>query len=226
MGGGLGGSSSLLISMLKAFFAFNQRPLPSVVELTNVAHHLEAKILKTPTGIQDYVPAIQGGISFIECGIEGVKTTCMDVDPEVWNAHFLLVFTGKSHHSGLNNFDVLTQATKKKPQTLNALQKLSEVAVDMKSLCQNQSWGDMPKLFEREYTNRLHLAPAFSSPEIQKLAGSASTFGISSVKICGAGGGGCVLIWCPSHQIKKQIEEQCYKEKFHPMTAKPVRKLS
>lgn len=226
IGGGLGGSSSLMISLLKAFFLFDNREMPSVVQLTDIAHHLEAKILKTPTGIQDYVPAIQGGISFIECGVDGVKTSCMDVEPEVWNEHFLLVYTGRSHHSGLNNFEVLTQATKRNEGTLQALQNLSNVAVQMKTLCQNQDWVQMPKLFEEEYTNRIQLAPAFSSPEIQRLAQIASSYGISSVKICGAGGGGCVLIWCPSGQIKKQIEEQCHKEKFQPMSAKPVRKLS
>lgn len=226
MGGGLGGSSSLMISLLKAFFAFDRRDLPDVVKLTDIAHHLEAKILKTPTGIQDYVPAIQGGISFIECGVDGVKTSCLDVDPHVWSDHFLLVYTGRSHHSGLNNFEVLTKATQKNNETLTALQNLSGVAVEMKTLCQTQNWGRMSVLFELEYQNRLKLAPAFSSPEIKRLAEIASSFGINSVKICGAGGGGCVLIWCPSSQIKKQIEDQCEKEKFLPMAAKPVRKLS
>lgn len=225
IGGGLGGSSSLMISLLKAFFAFENRVLPSVEKLTDIAHHLEAMILRTPTGIQDYVPSIQGGISFIECGVDGVKTSCLDVDPDIWSEHFLLVYTGRSHHSGLNNFEVLTQATQRNPQTLNALQNLSDVAVQMKVLCQNQAWSDMPKLFEQEYVNRLQLAPAFSSPEIKRLAEIAASYGISSVKICGAGGGGCVLIWCPSHQVKKQIEDQCYREKFQPMTAKPVSKL-
>ena len=226
IGGGLGGSSSLMISLLKAFYAFDRREVPEVVTLTDIAHHLEAKILKTPTGIQDYVPAIQGGISFIECGVDGVKTSCLDVDPQVWNEHFLLVYTGRSHHSGLNNFEVLTQATKKNQDTLTSLQKLSDVAIQMKTLCQTQNWGQMPALFEQEYEHRLRLAPAFSSPEIKRLAEIASSFGIKSVKICGAGGGGCVLIWCPSIQIKKQIEDQCEKEKFLPMTAKPVPKLS
>ncbi len=226
IGGGLGGSSSLMISLLKAFFAFDRRELPDVVRLTDIAHHLEAKILKTPTGIQDYVSAIQGGISFIECGVDGVKTTCLDVDPQVWNEHFLLIYTGRSHHSGLNNFEVLTKATQRNQETLTALQKLSDIAIQMKAVCQTQEWEKMPLLFEQEYQNRLKLAPAFSSPEIQRLAEIASSFGIKSVKICGAGGGGCVLIWCPSSQIKKQIEDQCEKEKFLPMSAKPVRKLS
>lgn len=54
VGGGLGGSSSLTISLMKAFSEFCGRPFQSVHEMVQVAHNIEAEILNTPTGTQDY----------------------------------------------------------------------------------------------------------------------------------------------------------------------------
>jgi D-glycero-alpha-D-manno-heptose-7-phosphate kinase len=223
VGGGLGGSSSLLISMLKAFSLMSKRKLGSVLDIVQLSHNLEASLLRTPTGTQDYIPAITGGLNFIEYGMSGIEIITEDPAP-FWEDHFLLVHTGRSHHSGLNNFEVLKSAVSGDPQVLGALHEISFISRELQKALNSKSWDRLPLLFAREYKARIQLTEAFSSPEIRRLQDLALSFGLPGVKICGAGGGGCVLIWCESKNQKKKIEDQCRQEGFHPLRAKPVRK--
>ena len=68
VGGGLGGSSSLCITLLKAFSQWLKKPLADD-EMVRVASHIEAQILLKPTGTQDYFrPFMAACVSFnTEC---------------------------------------------------------------------------------------------------------------------------------------------------------------
>ncbi len=224
VGGGLGGSSSLLISLMKAFSKMTGQDCGTPAQMAQVAHNLEASILRTPTGTQDYVPAISGGLNLIEYGPRGMKIETIDPDPS-WAEHFLLVYTGRSHHSGLNNFEVLKAVVAGDQKVLSALQSLAEISLELKSILVARRWDQFSQIFQKEYTARIALAEAFSSPEIRRLQDLALSSGISSVKICGAGGGGCVLIWCDTKKQKQEVEEKCRKEGFQLLQASPLAPL-
>ena len=61
VGGGLGGSSSLSISLIKAFAAWLKKDL-NVYESVELSHNLEAQVLQKMTGTQDYFPALVPGL--------------------------------------------------------------------------------------------------------------------------------------------------------------------
>ncbi|MFZ4404290.1 MAG: galactokinase, partial [Pseudobdellovibrionaceae bacterium] len=71
------------------------------------------------------------------------------------------------------------------------------------------------------YSARVRLAPEFSSPEIEKLSSVALQSGADAVKICGAGGGGCVLLWVKP-QNQESVAQACQKNGFQVLKAKPV----
>lgn len=225
IGGGVGGSSSLVISLLKAIHEWIQiKNSHDTNHFVNLAHNIEAEILRTPTGTQDYYPAITGGLSFINYTAQGIQQEVMDIDNTPFQDHFLLVYTGRSHHSGLNNFEVLKSAVEGDEQVLSALKKIKIIADQMKLTIQNKNWSELPSLFRREYEARLELTPAFSSPEIEKLAQICIAAGALAVKICGAGGGGCVMVWVPPGQ-KEKVVQVCQNEKFQCLGASPVNPL-
>ncbi len=225
IGGGLGGSSSLVISMLKAFLKWLNVSAMSDHELVHLAHNIEAEILKTPTGTQDYYPAITGGLSFIEYSATGIQNKVESINGTPFEDHFLLVYTGKSHHSGLNNFEVLKSAVEGDLKVLSALTKIKNIANLLKTAIQQKDWAQLPQLFRQEYEARLELTPAFSSPEIEKLAKITLAAGALAVKICGAGGGGCVLVWVPPENRQKVVQV-CQNEKFQCLNALPVNPLN
>ncbi len=225
VGGGLGGSSSLTISMMKAFSLWQGPKFNSVHEMVNVAHNLEAFVLNTPTGTQDYYPAVSGGLNILKYTFAGIEQQTFDVQNSPLNDHFMLVYTGKSHHSGMNNFEVMKSAVLKETKTMTALNDLKIIAEKMEKSIMSKKWTDLPELFNQEFDARVRLAPAFTSPEIEHLNKITLEAGADAVKICGAGGGGCILVWCsPDHKAK--VAQTCQKAGFQVMNARPVNMLT
>lgn len=221
IGGGLGGSSSLVISTLKALHKLLQLDIPSPLKLVHLAHNIEAEMLRTPTGTQDYFPAVGGGLNIIDYSSQEMALKVQSLEGTPLADNFLLVYTGHSHHSGLNNFEVMKGAVSGNAKVLEALNRIKDIAVELKECVQSNSWTKLPELFRREYEARIQLTPAFSSPEIEKLNRICIEAGAHAVKICGAGGGGCVLVWvAPTHRQK--VVEVCEAENFTCLNAKPV----
>lgn len=225
IGGGLGGSSSLVISILKALHSLLNKPIPEVNKLVYMAHNIEAEMLNTPTGTQDYYPAVTGGLSFIEYNTTDIKQKVLPIDKTPLQDHFLLVYTGKSHHSGLNNFEVLKSAVQKDPAVLDALHKIKEIADALKESIEKNQWTKIPALFREEFAARVQLTPAFTSPEIERLNKICTSAGAEAVKICGAGGGGCVLVWV-SPAKRNDVIKACQAEDFQCLDTKPVNPLN
>ncbi|WP_413575428.1 galactokinase [Bdellovibrio sp. HCB290] len=224
VGGGLGGSSSLTIGLMKAFAQFCEKPFRDVHQMVHSAHNIEAEILNTPTGTQDYYPAASGGLNILRYGYDGVQQEVMDVTKTPLSEKFMLIYTGKAHHSGLNNFEVMKDAVAKDPGTLQALRDLKVIAIETEHAVRSGNWAELGSLFKREFEARVRLAPEFSSPEIRRLSELSLQNGAEAVKICGAGGGGCVLVWCPPEN-KKGVADACQKAGFQVMDAKPVNPL-
>ena len=223
VGGGLGGSSSLTISLLKAFSQFCEKPFRNVHHMVHAAHNIEAEILNTPTGTQDYYPAASGGLNVLTYDSDGHTQEVLNVAPSLADK-FMLVYTGKAHHSGLNNFEVMKDAVAKDDNTMRALRDLKQIALETEKVIRAGQWNELGALFRKEFEARVRLAPEFSSPEIEKLAEVSLQSGAEAVKICGAGGGGCVLVWCAPEK-KNEVAQACQKAGFQVMGAKPVSPL-
>lgn len=225
VGGGIGGSSSLLISCLKALHEWQSWRLPTPIQLCHWAHNIEARILGTPTGTQDYFPAVTGGINLIGYGDQGLELQVLPVSGTPLETHFLLVNTGKTHHSGLNNFDVLNRAVNKDEKVLSALKDLRRVSSEMARDLMQGDWSRMKEHFHAELEARLQLTPKFTSPEIEKLHKISLENGAEAIKICGAGGGGCVMIWVDPKE-RARVSEACQNAGFQVMSVSPVDPLS
>lgn len=213
LGGGLGGSSSLSVSVMKAFSQALGRKF-TLNEMVHIGHNLEATILRTPTGVQDYVPAIVGGINTIRFAATGFDISRPKVSTEFYNQHALLIYTGRPHHSGLNNFEVMKNAVVGNEVTLRALRGIRDVALELYEKLEKNETKDLKKIFNKEYDCRIQLTPAFTSPEIERLREVSLENGADAIKICGAGGGGCVMVWCPPtkrSQVSAAVTESGFK---------------
>lgn len=213
VGGGLGGSSSLSVSVYKAFMQWCGKPTENVHDLVRHCSNIEAFILKTPTGTQDYYPAALGGLNIIDYDFSGPKVQTLQNHKDL-EKRLIVVYTGKSHHSGINNWQVLKKFIEGDKHTASALHKISEVASEMRQACVSAQWQKIPQLFDKEFEARLMLAESFMSPEIAKLKEISEQVGAEGFKICGAGGGGCVVVWSePSktENIKAEIQDRGFR---------------
>ena len=220
IGGGLGGSSSLSISLIGAFAEWLKVDLTTLQAVT-LAGNLEAQVLGKMTGTQDYFPAVRAGLNAIHYGPRGPELERLVIKPDFFDQRLSLVYTGQPHHSGLNNWQVIKAALDGDRPTLNALGDIRDVALDLYRDVKADRWENLPALFEREFEARVRLASSFSSPAIDRLREVALAAGARAVKILGAGGGGCVLVWS-SPDRKAEVEAKCRADGFQVLNAKAV----
>ena len=218
VGAGLGGSSSLTIGLIKAFLKLNKKNMKPE-NMVNLAHNLEGRLLKTPTGTQDYVPAISEGLFCIHYADDKMRIEKLKVNKNKIADHFSLIYTGRAHHSGMNNWSVIKAAVEGDVKTLRALSELADVSSEMYKNLKKNDWDSLGGLFKKETEIRLRLAPAFLSPEILEIDQFVKTIPEASMKVCGAGGGGCVFVWSKN---KKKIKDFCKAKGFEYLEAKPV----
>jgi D-glycero-alpha-D-manno-heptose-7-phosphate kinase len=201
IGGGLGGSSSLCISLLKVFKQWLGVEM-NESETVRLASHLEARQLQKPTGTQDYFAPLGAGLCLITYGAEGPSCERVKIDEELFRDRFVLVYTGRSHHSGINNWQVIKDWLDGDERTRKAMSDLAVISKEMGQALRVRDEEALPGLFDREFEARTRLSDGFSSPEIRRLHQIAKANG-GEAKICGAGGGGCVLLWSHDRQASK-----------------------
>lgn len=208
VGGGLGGSSSLSVSIFKAFSEWMNIAYDEY-ETVRYCSGIEAKILKTPTGTQDYFPPLGGGINIIDYSKGWPKVTRIPIEKTELAHNIAIFFTGKSHHSGINNWQVMKKFIDGDKKTILALESIQKVANKTRQAVLDAKWEVLPSLFKEEYSARMDLAESFSSPEIEKLAEISLKNGGQAIKICGAGGGGCVFVWSKPSERDAVIKACC-----------------
>ena len=192
-GSGLGGSSALSVAVAGAAAAAIGRSLDSDA-LWPVVRDAEAQAIKVPTGVQDYLAAIHGGVLGIHLDPGGLRVEKLETDPAKVEESIMLVDSAVSHFSGLNNWEVFKGQIEKNENVRSNLADIVSAARDMRDALVERRYADVPAIMTREMEARKRLAPGVSTPEIEKIAAAAASEG-GAAKICGAGGGGMVLVW-------------------------------
>lgn len=220
VGGGLGGSSSLSVTISGAFAHWLGRKW-TPAEWVETVHNIEAQVLKMPTGTQDYYPPILGGMNSLHYKMDGCHTRKHHFKGNDFQSSFLLVYTGKPHHSGMNNWQVLKDCIDGQVSTMSALESLQKVSEQMHRVCDQGQFGQLKTLLNHEFEARVRISKVFSSPEIERLKEVSLRSGAEAVKICGAGGGGCVLVWC-SPGKRESVAKACLENGFQVLEALPT----
>ena len=191
-GAGISGSSALLIAAVSALNRLNGAR-HSLEKIREIAQNIEAQILRVPTGVQDYYPAMYGGVSAIELGPGGIRRTAIPVDLEDFNRRIVLAYTGAPRNSGINNWEVTKAHIDGNRQVRRNFEQITAIACAMRAALEKSDWSQVGRLLREEWAHRRKNAPGISTPEIDRLIRIAQRAGSSGAKVCGAGGGGCVF---------------------------------
>ena len=193
VGAGLAGSSALNIALCAALAAWCDRRLPPA-QLTALALDLEAQVIRAPTGGQDYQPALYGGVASLALGPGGMRRRPLDIDTAALGARLVLAYTGDSRNSGANNWEITKRRLDGDPQVTAALQDIADVAAQMEAALEREDWRALGHQISAEWAVRKQLAPGVTTPAIDALIGAGLDAGATGAKVCGAGGGGCILL--------------------------------
>jgi D-glycero-alpha-D-manno-heptose-7-phosphate kinase len=200
VGAGLAGSSALNIAVCGALAKWHDRSFTSE-DLMQLAQNLEAQIIGVPTGVQDFPPAMYGGLSAIEMGPTGIKRLPLSVDLKDLERRLLLAYTGESRDSGINNWVITKRHIDGDQSVFELFESIRDIAKSMRQALEAEEWPEVGRQFAKEWDLRTTLTPAISTPTIDKLVGSGLSAGASAAKICGAGGGGCLMFFADPSNI-------------------------
>src|SRR5438552_3485279 len=191
-GAGISGSSTLIIAVASALNKLTGAGY-RVEKLREIAQNIEAQIIRVPTGAQDYYPAMHGGVSAIELGPAGIRRTEIPVDLDDFNERIVLAYTGVPRNSGINNWEVTKAYIDGDRRVRRNFDRIAAIAHAMRGALERSDWAEAGRLLRQEWENRRQNAPGISTPLIDRLIASTRRAGAAGAKVCGAGGGGCVI---------------------------------
>lgn len=216
-GSGLGGSSTLGVSILGAWAKAAQKEellRADPWKFQGILRDLESVEIEKPAGEQDYVPALFGGLLTLklDVGKKGVLRHPKSVGQKI-ASQLALIYTGKPHHSGINNWSVFKKYLEGDGKILTALDGIQKVSHEMTRDFFRQDSLKWKKLIGEEWRHRQNLGPAVNVPVLKKASRWIESRGALATKACGAGGGGCLLVVFKNEKQKQVLMAQSLPDK-------------
>lgn len=195
-GSGLGGSSALTITLVRALSEIAGKPVDGD-DLIFLVRDIETRLLGVPAGIQDYYPPVYGGLAAIhlEPGVPVRHPIAVPLHDVA--SHFLLYYSGVARFSGTNNWEMYKRQIEGKKKIQKAFSKIAQTAIDMERALVAGDFEAAGEALAQEWVNRKALIDGISTPEIDAAIAAAVGAGAWGGKVCGAGGGGCVVFLLP-----------------------------
>jgi len=199
-GAGIAGSSALNVAVCGALTKWAGTTIDPE-QLLVTAMNVEAQAIGVPTGLQDYRPAMYGGIAAIELGTHGLRRVALDVDPHELERRIVLCYTGAPRNSGTNNWDIMKRHIDGDRHVFDCFERIRDTAAGMREALGRADWDNTALRLAEEWDNRKRLAPGVTTPQIDDLMSRARAAGAQAAKVCGAGGGGCLFCLAPPQRV-------------------------
>lgn len=190
-GAGLGGSSTLAVATGAALAVAAGRRFSKAALLQRVMN-VEAREIGVPTGNQDYLAAIHGGLAAYRHTVDGVRREALP-EGSALAERLVLAYTGQPRQSGFSNWAMFRNYVEGKDRAVKGLQAIGTIANRMVDALHEGKLDRVGKLLGQEGELRYDLAPTVSTPKLRRVGRAATAAGALGVKVCGAGGGGCLV---------------------------------
>lgn len=198
-GSGLGASSTLLIAVSHALQALNGTDYTRD-QLIDTGCNIEAEFIQVPAGKQDHFGATYGGLSAIHFEHAGNRHERISGDEDFLRAlddRLIISFAGAPRFSGASNWNMFKAYVDGDAQAREHLNTIKRIADDMLDALRARDLDAFARLLDEEWRHRRKIAPGVSTPEIETMMTAAQAAGALAGKICGAGGGGCMVTVAP-----------------------------
>src|SRR6202162_5092446 len=192
-GAGIGGSSAMAVAICAALDRFTGAG-KSEADWIHISRDAEAIVIRVPTGTQDHYPPAFGGAAAIELPPGGEHRTELRVDLSELERRIVLCYTGKPRKSAINNWDVFRAHINGNAKVHHNLARISAVAQQLRGALESSDWSETGRLMREEWTFRKKNLPTISTKTIDRIVEGTRRKGALAGKVCGAGGGGCVVL--------------------------------
>ncbi|HKM67732.1 MAG TPA: hypothetical protein VJX70_11240 [Candidatus Acidoferrum sp.] len=192
-GAGIGGSSAMAVAICAALDRFIGEG-KSKVDWIHISRDAEAIVIRVPTGTQDHYPPAFGGAAAIELLAGGERRIELRVNLDELERRLVVCYTGKPRQSGINNWEVFKAHIDGKKAIRNNIEHISQIAQKMRVALEAADWKESGRLMHAEWSFRRRNLPTISTKTIDAIINGARRNGALAGKVCGAGGGGCVVL--------------------------------
>lgn len=200
-GGGLGTSSTLVVSILGAYVEWLKLPLGEY-DIARLAYEIEREDLALAGGKQDQYAATFGGFNFMEFVNDNVIVNPLRVKQSYMDelAHNLvLYYTATSHVSADIIREQQSNVKAKNSNSIEAMHKLKQQAVQMKEALLKGEIDHIGEILDFGWQHKKQMAKSVTNPRIDAIYEAARQAGATGGKISGAGGGGFMFFYCPGN---------------------------
>lgn len=196
-GSGLGSSSTFTVGLLRALYSHcGYTALPKA--LAEHAFAVEAGACGHPCGKQDHYAAACGGLRFYEffqdkVGMESFALT--PVEMESISSRVMLFWTGMRQDG--KSDAILKDQNERLAQGCAAEdtgQAMAELARLLRDELKKREFDRVGKYVKASWTLKRKFSDDITNEKINQLVENAITAGADGAKICGAGGGGFLLV--------------------------------
>jgi len=199
-GAGIAGSSALNVAVCGALAAY-QGSAREPEALLEIAKDVEAQVIKVPTGLQDYRPAMYGGVAALELRAGETARVPIEVDPTELEQRIVLCYTGEPRSSGTNNWEITKRHLDGDRHIFDCFERIRDTAAAMREALTRGDWDGTAACLAAEWENRKRLSPGVTTTAIDSLIARAIAAGAKAAKVCGAGGGGCLFCLAPPEHV-------------------------
>lgn len=213
-GSGLGTSSTMVVTILKAFQEWLNLPLGEY-DTAQLAFDIERNDLKFSGGKQDQYAATFGGLNYMEF-FENNRVIVNPLRLKKWIKNemensLVLFYTGTSRDSGR----IIAEQTKasSNEKSLEAMFEIKKQTARMKECILKADFNGIAECLHQNWLAKKKTASVITNPQIEETYDYIIAHGGKAAKISGAGGGGFMMIWCDPkkryeliHALKKRQE--------------------
>jgi D-glycero-alpha-D-manno-heptose-7-phosphate kinase len=200
-GTGLGSSGSYLVALLTALYELKRERVPAQA-LAELAVHIEMDLAGHPVGKQDHYLACFGGITCLEIATDGavcVSPLKMAVtDSEELQRSTLLFFTGLQRSSRQILQAQKDDTIRADPVVLDSMHRTKELGYRVKDVLERGDLDEFGRLLDEHWQNKKRRSGSITAPQIDQWYELAKRHGALGGKLIGAGGGGFLMLCCPS----------------------------
>ncbi len=196
-GSGLGSSSTLVVTMVKAFVEWLNLPLGEY-DIAQLAYEIERIDVGLCGGRQDQYAATFGGFNFMEFH-DKERVVVNPLRIKNWiiselEASLLLYFGGVSRQSAEIIDEQANNVRHNETDAIEATHSLKQEAIQMKEGLLKGDFEGLVSSMEAGWEAKKRIAKSISNPQIEKIYDLAKVAGMQAGKISGAGGGGFMML--------------------------------
>lgn len=211
-GSGLGGSSAVTSAVIGALVEYSGLVLDQY-ELAELNYTIERVDLSISGGKQDQYATTFGGFNLIEFQKDRVLVTPLRIPRDVLNdlgCHLMLCYTGKVRPA-LGLIDTQIRYYKEKRAiTLDGMRRIHEMTYEMKEALLKGQLLRFGELLDEAQLNKKRMNPHVMDGALDGLCELAKQHGAIAGKLCGAGGGGYLLLFVQGqrrHEVRGALEK-------------------